>query len=130
MPTYLSGAMSGLGSPLLLIVAASLIFIVLGMFLDALGLMLLTLPVLLPLFEGQGVSLIWFGVLTVKFLEIGLLTPPVGFNVYVIKSVVGDTVPLEAIFKGVGWFLVCEAIVVVLLVAFPQIALFLPSTMK
>ena len=102
---------------------------VLGMFLDPLGLMLLTLPVLLPMFEGLGLDLIWFGVLVVKFLEIGLLTPPVGFNVYVIKSVVGDTVALETIFRGVGWFLLCEAVVVVLLVAFPEISLYLPSTM-
>ncbi|MCB2101034.1 MAG: TRAP transporter large permease [Rhodobacterales bacterium] len=130
MPTYLGNNLADLGSPILLIIATSVIFVVLGMFLDPLGLMLLTLPVLLPMFEGQGMSLVWFGVLTVKFLEIGLLTPPVGFNVYVIKGAVGDTVSLEAIFKGVTWFLVCEAIVVVLLVAFPEIALFLPETMK
>ena len=68
--------------------------------------------------------------LVVKFLEIGLLTPPVGFNVYVIKSVVGDKIPLETIFRGVGWFLACEVIVVALLVAFPEISLYLPSTMN
>jgi TRAP-type C4-dicarboxylate transport system permease large subunit len=69
-------------------------------------------------------------VLVVKYLEIGLLTPPVGLNVYVVKSVVGGDIELETIFKGVTWFLACEVLVVVLLVAFPQISLFLPSLMN
>jgi TRAP-type C4-dicarboxylate transport system permease large subunit len=115
--------------PMLLVVATSLIYLALGMFLDPLGLLLITLPILLPMFEALHLDLIWFGVLVVKFLEIGLLTPPVGFNVYVIKSVVGDLVELETIFKGVLWFLACEVVVVVLLVAFPEISLWLPSTM-
>jgi C4-dicarboxylate transporter, DctM subunit len=115
--------------PLLLVIAASLIYIVLGMFLDPLGLLLITLPFLLPMFEALHLDLIWFGVLVIKYLEIGLLTPPVGFNVYVIKSVVGDLVELETIFKGVLWFLACEVIIVVLLIAFPAISLYLPSTM-
>ncbi len=115
--------------PLLLVIGASLIYLVLGMFLDPLGILLITLPVLLPMFEALHLDLIWFGVLVVKYLEIGLLTPPVGFNVYVIKSVVGDTISLETIFRGVTWFLVCEVIVVTLLIAFPEISLYLPNTM-
>lgn len=115
--------------PLLLVIGASLIYLVLGMFLDPLGILLITLPVLLPMFEALHLDLIWFGVLVVKYLEIGLLTPPVGFNVYVIKSVVGDTIPLETIFRGVMWFLACEVVVVALLVAYPEISLYLPSTM-
>ena len=116
--------------PMLLVLATSLIYIVLGMFLDPLGLLLLTLPLLLPMFESLGLDLIWFGVLVVKYIEIGLLTPPVGLNVYVIKSVVGADISLETIFKGVAWFLVCEVIVVLLLVAFPSISLYLPSLMQ
>ena len=115
--------------PVPLILAASALFIVLGMFLDALGLMLLTLPILIPLFSAAKMDLIWFGVLTIKFIEIGLITPPVGMNVYVIKSVVGKEISLEAIFKGIGWFLVCEAIITTLLIVFPQISLFLPQLM-
>ncbi|MGE0747743.1 MAG: TRAP transporter large permease subunit, partial [Rhodospirillales bacterium] len=115
--------------PILLVLATSLIYLVLGMFLDPLGLLLLTLPLLLPMFEALHLDLIWFGVLVVKYLEIGLLTPPVGLNVYMIKSVVGNEIPLETIFKGVGWFLACEVIVVTLLVSFPQISLYLPSLM-
>lgn len=130
MPSYLGGQLGDWAlNPILLILAASLIYIILGMFLDPLGLLLLTLPVLLPMFEALDMDLIWIGVLVVKYLEIGLLTPPVGFNVYVIKSVVGDQIPLETIFRGVGWFLACEVVVVILLVAFPEISLYLPSTM-
>ena len=68
--------------------------------------------------------------IVVKYLEIGLLTPPVGFNVYVIKGVVGDKVQLEEIFKGVTWFLVCEFFIMILLIGFPQISLYLPNLMR
>jgi tripartite ATP-independent transporter DctM subunit len=115
--------------PILLVLATSIIYLILGCFLDPLGLLLLTLPLLLPMFEALHLDLIWFGVLVVKYLEIGLLTPPVGLNVYMIKSVVGNEVPLETIFKGAGWFLGCEVVVVTLLVKFPEISLFLPSLM-
>ncbi|MGE3248402.1 MAG: TRAP transporter large permease subunit, partial [Beijerinckiaceae bacterium] len=114
-------------NPIVLVIGTSLIYLFLGMFLDPLGVLLLTLPILLPMFDALELDLIWLGVLVVKYLEIGMLTPPVGFNVYVIKSVVGDTIPLETIFKGVGWFLVAEVFIMALLIAFPQISLWLPS---
>jgi hypothetical protein len=76
-----------------------------------------------------GFNLILFGVLMVKLLEIGLITPPVGMNVFAAKALVGDTIPLEAIFKGCGWFLVCEILVFVLLVQFPAITLTLPRAL-
>lgn len=116
--------------PLLLVIAASIIYLILGMFLDPLGVLLLTLPLLLPMFEALDLDLIWFGVLVVKFIEIGLLTPPVGLNVYVVKSVVGREIELETIFKGVAWFLACEVLIVILLVAFPELSLFLPALMS
>lgn len=116
-------------SPYMLILAASVIYLILGMFLDPMGVLLLSLPVMQPMFEAVGADPIWVGVIVVKFIEIGLLTPPVGFNVYVVKSVVGDEIPLGRIFRGVGWFLLCEAIIMFLLVVFPQISLFLPNGM-
>ena len=115
--------------PVLLVLAMSLVYVLLGMFLDPLGLMLLTLPLLLPMFEALNLDLIWLGVLVIKFLEIGLMTPPVGFNVYIVKSVVGDAIPLGVIFRGVAWFLACEVVIVALLVIFPQISLVLPALM-
>lgn len=117
-------------NPLLLFLFAALLFVLLGMFLDPLGIMLLTLPFLIPLTKEFSIDLIWFGVFVVKFLEIGMLTPPVGFNVYVIKSVVGDSIGLETIFKGVLWFLFCDMIVVAALILFPEIATLLPNMMN
>jgi tripartite ATP-independent transporter DctM subunit len=125
------GAMVGSWAldPILLILAASLVYLLLGMFLDPIGVLLLTLPILLPMFEALNMDLVWVGVILVKYIEIGLLTPPVGFNVYVIKSVVGNDISLETIFKGVFWFLMCEVAIMALLIGFPQISLYLPSQM-
>jgi C4-dicarboxylate transporter DctM subunit len=115
--------------PLLLVIAASIIYLILGAFLDPLGIILITIPVLVPMFTALNLDLVWFGVLVVKYVEIGLLTPPVGFNVYVVKNAVGETISLDTIFKGCFWFLGCEVIIMTLLIAFPQISLWLPNTM-
>lgn len=117
-------------SPTLLVVAVSIIYVILGMFLDPLGVLLLTLPIVQPMFRALGLDQIWLGVIVVKYIEIGLLTPPVGFNAYVVKNVVGDAIPLETIFRGIGWFLACEVIIMTLLLAFPEISLFLPNSMN
>ena len=130
IPHYLGQILTGLDlSPTLLVMASSLVYLLLGMFLEPLGLLLITLPLLLPMFQALGVDMIWVGVLVIKYLEIGLLTPPVGLNVYVVKSVVGDEVPLTTIFRGVLWFLGCEVLIVALLIAFPEISLALPNLM-
>lgn len=113
--------------PVLFLIGVSLIYFVLGMFLDPIGLMLVTLPVLLPLFKSMEMDLVWLGIIVIKYLEIGLLTPPVGLNVYVVKGVAGDVVPLTTIFKGVSWFLVAELVVLFLLIKYPEISLWLPS---
>jgi len=118
------------GDPILLVIAASLVYIILGMFLDPLGIMLITIPVLVPMFVALDLNLVWFGVIVVKYVEIGLLTPPVGFNVYVVKNVVGDSIALHDIFRGCFWFLGCEVIIMTLLISFPQISLWLPATMQ
>lgn len=102
-------------------------YLVLGMFLDPIGILLITIPVFLPVLDAIGFDLVLFGVLVVKFIEIGLLTPPVGLNVFVIKSVVATDISLAQMFRGVAWFLLCEAVVVALLFSFPSISLFLPS---
>lgn len=113
-------------SPLLLVLGTMAVLLFLGCFLDPIGIMLLTLPVFLPAVEGLKIDLIWYGILMTKLLEIGLITPPVGLNVFVIKGIVGDSIPIETIFKGVLWFLVADGICVALLVTFPPIALYLP----
>jgi tripartite ATP-independent transporter DctM subunit len=106
-----------------------LMFLVLGMFLDPIGILLLTLPVSIPLIENMGFDLIWFGVIVVKLLEIGLITPPVGLNAFVIKAVAGRDIQIHSIFAGISRFLVAEVVILFLLLVFPAISLFLPNTM-
>ncbi|MBO6834913.1 MAG: TRAP transporter large permease [Alphaproteobacteria bacterium] len=114
-------------SVFLVIGLIALLYIVLGMMLDPLGIILLTLPLTLPVVESYGLDLIWWGVIVVKLLEIGLVTPPIGLNVFVIKSIVGDKIPLERIFTGVSYFLISDFFVMLLLLFFPILSLFLPS---
>ena len=130
VPTYIANLVSDMNlGEIELVIARAVIYLLLGMFLDPLGVMLLTLPVFLPAFEALDVNLIWIGVIVVKMIEIGLLTPPVGLNVYIVKNVVGDAVPLATIFKGVGWFLVCEFFIMWALIYNQGLSLWLPSLM-
>lgn len=131
LPNYISDIVEHMSvHPLLFMIGISLIYICLGMFLDSIGIMLLTVPILIPVLDSFDMNLIWFGVILIKYLEIGLVTPPVGLNCFIIKSVVGDTVPLEKIFKGVLWFIAADIFTLSLLIIFPQISLFIPSIMK
>lgn len=109
---------------LLLIVV---LYVVIGCFLEPVGALLLTLPIVLPIITNGGYDMIWFGLLLVKLLEIGMVTPPIGMNVFVMKGVVGDRVSLTSIFKGVGWFIVMDLVVVGLMIAFPDAVLWLPD---
>ena len=89
--------------------------------------MLLTLPIIMPLADAYGIDLIWLGIIIVKLLEIGLMTPPVGLNVYVISGAVGNAVSLNTIFRGVTWFIVTDLICLSVIIAFPALATFLPQ---
>ncbi|MGR3321199.1 MAG: TRAP transporter large permease [Sagittula sp.] len=127
----IAAAIGGLVSdPILLLAGIALVYLVLGMFLEPIGAMLLTLPIFLPILEGAGIDLLWYGVLLAKFLEIGMITPPIGMNVFVIRSVAGEHASTGRIFAGVMPFLVADAVVVVLLIAFPSIILALPSLLS
>lgn len=126
-PDYIQQMIGSDMSPLLIIVSVSLIYLVLGMFLDPIGIMLLTLPVLLPIFETADISLIYAGVMITKYLEIGLITPPVGLNVFVIKNVVAGRMSTAEVFAGVWWFLLADLVTIILLIAFPATVLWLPS---
>jgi len=129
IPFVFAEFVAGLDMPRLVVLAGfALIYIILGMLLDPLGLLLLTIPIIYPAALALGYDPIWFGVIIIKFLEIGLITPPVGLNVYVVKGVAPD-VPLEDIFRGIGWFFVVELFTLALLIAFPVIALWLPNQM-
>lgn len=115
--------------PMTIVAIVALLYLVLGMFLESISIMLLTLPILAPLLASAGVDLIWFGVVAVKLLEVGLITPPVGMNVYVIKSALGDRVPLTTVFAGALWFVAFDMITIVLLVLFPALSTWLPALM-
>lgn len=106
-----------------------IIYLILGMFMEPFGAMLVTLPVLLPVLNAQNIDLVFFGVFLVKILEIGMITPPLGMNVFVIRNVAGKYATLTDIFKGVAIFLLADLVIVALLVTFPAIALFLPNLM-
>jgi len=127
---FISGAVSGaeLGYFELMLIVV-LLYLVLGMFMEPFGAMLVTLPVLLPIFKTQGIDLVWFGVFCVKLLEIGMITPPVGLNVFVIRNVASEYATVVQIFKGVIPFLLADLVVVAIAIAFPAIVLFLPSLM-
>jgi TRAP-type C4-dicarboxylate transport system permease large subunit len=100
----------------------------LGCILDTLGMVLLTVPTFYPIIVGIGLDPIWFGVVVVLACEIGLITPPVGLNVFVVKGVAED-VPMQGIFQGIVPFLIADLVVVAIVVAFPIIALWIPSMM-
>lgn len=104
------------------------IFLVLGCFLEGLAMLVLTLPIFMPVILGLGIDPIWFGVLVVLTLEMGLISPPVGINVFIVKSVAKD-VPLIDIFRGVIPFWIAMLVTLAILVAVPQISLFLPGMM-
>jgi C4-dicarboxylate transporter DctM subunit len=105
-----------------------LMYLVLGCLMDALAMIILTIPIVFPVIKALGFDPIWFGVIIVMTVELGLIHPPVGMNIFVIKSVVED-VKISTIFYGVLPFIVTDLIRLVILIAFPIIALWLPSHM-
>jgi TRAP-type C4-dicarboxylate transport system permease large subunit len=100
----------------------------LGCILDVAAMILITIPIVFPIVTNLGFDPIWFGVFMVRVGEIGMITPPVGMNVFALSGVIRD-VPLYTIFRGVLPFLIADICHVALLVTFPQIALFLPNLM-
>lgn len=106
-----------------------LMYIVLGTFMDVVAMLAITLPIFFPLLHGLGFDGVWLGILVIKISEIAVITPPVGMNVYVVKGVIGDLVGIGDLFKGIVPFFFTELIILIILVAFPQISLWLPSKM-
>jgi tripartite ATP-independent transporter DctM subunit len=121
--------MSISNSPYMVILSIAILYVILGMFVDSIGLLLLTLPLILPMVHSAGMDLIWFGIIVIKLLEIGLVTPPVGLNVYVIKGALGKLVSLPEIFRGVSWFILTDIICLLILVLIPALSLYLPNIM-
>ncbi len=114
--------------PWIIMLLILLIYFIGGCFIDSLALVMLTVPIFYPVITGLGFDPIWFGVVIVLITQIGVITPPVGVNVYVVSGVARD-VPLHIIFKGVLPLMLALVIVVLILIPFPQIALWLPALM-
>jgi tripartite ATP-independent transporter DctM subunit len=115
-------------SPYLVLLFVIVLYTVLGMFMDGIGMLLLTLPVLFPIVVKLGFDPIWFGIIVVKMVEIGLLTPPVGLNCYVVNGVRPD-ISLQEIFRNVWPFVLADFVCIALFTAFPGIVTFLPRLM-
>jgi len=126
--TYISELIIGQNADIAwVLLGIVMIYLLLGMFLEPIGAMLLTLPIVLPIINSAELSLVWFGVVLTKLLEIGMISPPVGMNVFVIKGVVGNLISTTGIFKGIMWFLFADLVVLALMMFFPDLVLFLPN---
>ena len=129
VPTYVGETLIALDIPVLgTLVLMLLVYLVLGCFLEGFAMLVLTLPIFFPVVLQMGIDPIWFGVLVVLTLEMGLISPPVGINVFIVKSV-APKVALADIFRGVLPFWLAMLVTLGILIAFPQISLLLPNTM-
>jgi C4-dicarboxylate transporter, DctM subunit len=115
--------------PLMVVVTMMAIYVVLGMVMEELSMVLLTIPVFFPIVTGLGFDPVWFGILIVTIVEIGMISPPVGMNLFVVNSLLPD-VKLSTIFKGVWPFVVADTVRLGILIAVPAISLWLPGFMQ
>jgi len=129
IPTVVSEFITGLNiSPLGILIGVMIMYLIIGMFIDMVAALFITLPVIFPAMMKLGFDPIWFGVLIVMQCEIALISPPFGLSLFIVKGVVKD-VTLHEVIKGIFPFFIVDLIVLVLYIAFPQIALFLPRQM-
>jgi tripartite ATP-independent transporter DctM subunit len=116
-------------SPIAYLIGFAILYLILGMLIDPIAIMVMTLPVMFPIMTSVGYDPIWLGVIAIKLAEISLITPPVGLNVYVVRSASPVPLRLEQVFAGVTPFLIMDVFTLALLIAFPSIVLFLPGLM-
>ncbi|MBM08400.1 MAG: C4-dicarboxylate ABC transporter permease [Magnetovibrio sp.] len=114
--------------PVVTMICILMFYVILGMFMDAIGMLLLTLPVVYPAVIGLGYDPIWFGIVVVKMCEVCLITPPIGLNCYVVAGVRPD-IPLQEVFKGIGPFFVADVITLGVFLAWPEVITWLPDLM-
>jgi C4-dicarboxylate transporter, DctM subunit len=115
--------------PIVIIILFLVIFLILGCLMDSASIMLLTLPLMLPVVKGLGYDLIWFGVVSVIVIEMGLLTPPFGMVIFTMKAALGDEAKIEEIFQGTYPFLFMMALTTIVVILFPKLSTWLPSLM-
>lgn len=117
-------------SPYWVLLFVIVFYIVIGMFLEPVSMTFITLPTIYPLIAASGYDLIWFGVLYTITMEIAVLTPPVGLNLFVIQGISKDQITIGDVIKGSLPFIACMLVLLCLLIAFPQVAMWLPELMK
>jgi tripartite ATP-independent transporter DctM subunit len=116
-------------SPLGIILFFSLMYLILGCVIDTTSMMIVTLPFVFPVIKQAGIDPIWFGILLVKLVEIAVMTPPVGLNLFAVVAAGREYVTIEDLIRGIWPFIVLELFILVVLIAFPQISLWLPDRM-
>jgi len=112
--------------PMVIMICILLAYAILGMFMDAIGMLLLTLPVVYPAVIALGFDSIWFGIIVVKMAEVCLITPPIGLNCFVVNGVRPD-IPLTDVFRGIALFFIADVLTIIALLAFPEIVTWLPN---
>ena len=129
LPEKIAQGLAGLDVPRVVILIMILsVYIILGTWMEGFSMLVLTLPIVFPVIKALGYDPIWFGVIMVIVLEMGLIDPPVGINVFIVKGLVPD-VPMSEIFAGIVPFWFAMMLCIAILIAFPEIALFIPNTM-
>ncbi len=116
-------------SPMVIMICILIAYAILGMFMDAIGMLLLTLPVVYPAVTALGFDSIWFGIIVVKMAEVCLITPPIGLNCFVVNGVRPD-ISLSQVFRGIALFFIADVITIAVLLAFPEIVTWLPDLMR
>ena len=129
LPEKIAQSLAGLDVPRVVILIMILaVYILLGTFLEGFSMLVLTLPIVFPIIKALGYDPIWFGVIMVIVLEMGLIDPPVGINVFIVKGLVPD-VPMSEIFAGIVPFWFAMMVCIAILIMFPEIATFIPDRM-
>ena len=130
LPQVLIQSINASGLPALAVILMIIAcYLLLGCFMDALSMILLTVPFVFPVIKALGFDPLWFGIVIVTVVEIGIITPPIGMNLFVIAGVAKD-LETRNVIRGVIPFIICDVVRVALLVAFPILVTWLPSTMR
>ncbi len=130
LPQQLTESVKNLPVPPLVILTMILVvYLFLGAIMDSNTVMFVTIPIVTPVILAMGYDLVWWGIINLIVLEVGLITPPFGIHLFVLKSITGENVPLGTVYRGVLPFVYADFIKLALLVIFPAIALWLPQTM-
>jgi tripartite ATP-independent transporter DctM subunit len=124
------GFITGLNmAPVLVLLLIIALYVMVGCMVDPVSMLIITLPAVMPVAEAMGFDPIWFGIIVITMLEVGVITPPVGMNAYTVKAVAGDALTTGEIFSGISFFLFLQAIVLTIIISFPPIVTYLPSLM-